>query len=193
MPTQLHRHDEAGHIHVWTISAFRRLKFFHDDGMKHIVVDSLRLLQSKHRICMIGYVVMPEHVHVLLLPHAKGSNTPMPISMLLREFKQYVGFHGKARLRDVWRQKGQLWSQPLNDWALGRLGKQLIWNKRGYDRNIFSEHELHEKLIYCHKNPTTRELVATAEQWKWSSYRFYEMNDRSLIAMDWDGRWPIDW
>ena len=47
-------------------------------------------------------------------------------------------------------------------------------NTRGYDRNIFTEGELHEKLDYCHKNPITRGLVGYAADWKWSSYRFYE-------------------
>jgi len=193
MPTELHRHDESGHIHFWTISAFHRLQFFHDDGMKHVVIDGMRALQTKHRICLIGYVVMPEHVHVLLLPQAPGIDRPIPISNLLHDFKQFVGFHGKARLRDVWKRHGSLWSPPLNDWAHGKLGKQPIWNTRGYDRNIFSENELHEKLHYCHKNPVTRGLVETADRWKWSSYRFYEMNDRSLLAMDWDGRWRVVW
>ena len=42
-----------------------------------------------------------------------------------------------------------------------------------------------------HRNPITRGLVERPEQWRWSSYRFYEMDDISLIDMDWDGSWPI--
>ena len=45
---------------------------------------------------------------------------------------------------------------------------------RGYDRNIFTERELREKLDYCHMNPITRGLVGDAADCKWSSYRFYE-------------------
>ena len=36
-------------------------------------------------------------------------------------------------------------------------------------------------------------LAAGAADWRWSSYRFYEHGDRSVLAMDWDGRWPIEW
>jgi putative transposase len=50
---------------------------------------------------------------------------------------------------------------------------------------------LRTKLDYIHKNPITRGLVDRAEEWPWSSYRFYELGDSSLIAMDWDGSWPI--
>ena len=47
------------------------------------------------------------------------------------------------------------------------------------------------KLDYMHRNPITRGLVERAEQWRWSSDQFYEFGDDSLIAIDWDGPWPL--
>jgi hypothetical protein len=44
-----------------------------------------------------------------------------------------------------------------------------------------------EKLDYMHGNPNVRGLVERAEQRRWSSYRFCELGDDSLIAVDWDG------
>ena len=55
------------------------------------------------------------------------------------------------------------------------------------------EKTLREKMEYCHKNPVTRGLVAGAHEWRWSSYRYYEFADQSVLPMDWDGRWPIVW
>ena len=52
---------------------------------------------------------------------------------------------------------------------------------------------LREKLDYCHKNPLTRGLVDRADDWRWSSYRYYELGDESVLRMDWDGGWPIVW
>jgi putative transposase len=193
MPTRLKRHDEPGHIHFWTISCYRRLAFFWEDSLKQVVIDGLRDLQTRHNICLIAYVVMPEHVHAILYPHVAGSDIPTPISKLLHSFKKYVGEHGKKRLRALWRRHGKLWSQPLNDWANGAYDKRVLWTTRGYDFNITREETLFEKIGYCHKNPVTRSLVATADQWQWSSFRFYEMDDRSLLPMDWDGRWPVIW
>ena len=87
----------------------------------------------------------------------------------------------------------RLWSEPLNRWARGSFDKQDVMNTRGYDRNVFTERELREKLDYCHKNPVTRGLVHDPADWKWSSYRFYEFGDDSDLPMDWDGCWPIVW
>lgn len=193
MPTHLRRYDEPGHIHFWTISTYRRLAFFWHDALKQAVIEGLALLQEKHGICLVAYVVMPEHVHVILFPHRRGEDEPVPISTLLHAFKRYVGQRGKEGLRDIWRREGKLWSEPLNAWAHGDFDKQSIWTPRGYDFNITNDKTLHQKIDYCHKNPVTRGLVSRPEDWRWSSFRFYELGDRSLMSMDWDGAWPIVW
>jgi putative transposase len=193
MPTHLRRADIAGHVHFWTISCFHRLSFFWEDSVKQVAIDALRQLKSKYGSCLLAYVIMPEHVHVLLFPQTRGSMVPVPISDLLRDFKQSVGFHGKARLRDYWRAHGKLWSDPLNAWANGAFGSQAFWNTRGYDFNIDSHATLLEKVEYCHNNPVKRGLVARAEEWKWSSRRFFNCDDRSMLEMDWKGEYPIRW
>jgi REP element-mobilizing transposase RayT len=77
------------------------------------------MLQQRFGVCLIGYVIMPEHVHVIVYPHSRGKDDPLSISKLLHAFKKHVGFHGKERLREVWRVQGRLWSQPLNAWSTG--------------------------------------------------------------------------
>jgi len=69
----------------------------------------------------------------------------------------------------------------------------FFWNKRGHDFNVYRFTKLREKLDYWHRNPITRGLVDRPEQWRWSSYRYHELADRSVLAMDWDGRWPVIW
>ena len=98
---------------------------------------------------------MPEHVHVLLYPHARACEQPIDVSKLLNAFKQHVGFYGKAWLREYWRAKGRLWTAPLTDWARGDTGGKPIWNTRGYDFNVDRRETMVEKLSYCHKNPIT--------------------------------------
>jgi REP element-mobilizing transposase RayT len=64
VPTRLHRYDVPGHTHFWTFSTYRRLTFFWHDDIKHVALDGLRHLQSKFNICLVGYVIMPEHMHI---------------------------------------------------------------------------------------------------------------------------------
>jgi putative transposase len=50
--------------------------------------------------------------------------------------------------------------------------------------NIWSERKKLEKLDYMHGNPVKRRLAASPEQWPWSSFRFYYLEDISVLAMD---------
>ncbi|MDR3678173.1 MAG: hypothetical protein P4N24_22010 [Acidobacteriota bacterium] len=59
-----------------------------------------------------------------------------------------------------------------------------VWNRRGYDMNIYRDKKQNEKIDYIHNNPVARGLVAHPGDWPWSSWRFYYREDRSLLAMD---------
>lgn len=190
MPGRLRRYDEPGHVHFLTISCYRRLQFFRHDAVKQVFVDGMRQTRAKIGIRWIAYVIMPEHVHLLVFPHLNGSDHPVPISTILQNLKQYVGRHGKQALRCVWAANRSLGMPALNTWALGD-GPKPFWKPRAYDFNITGERAFREKLDYVHKNPITRGLVNSARQWPWSSYRYYEFDDDSPIAMDWNGSWPI--
>ena len=45
-----------------------------------------------------------------------------------------------------------------------------FWYPRSYDFNVFSAKKIAEKLDYMHWNPVKRGLVASPDQWRWSSY-----------------------
>ena len=59
-----------------------------------------------------------------------------------------------------------------------------VWQRRGYDMNIWTPKKRDEKLNYMHNNPVKRGLVKHPGDWPWSSWRFYFRNDASLLAMD---------
>jgi putative transposase len=92
-------------------------------------------------LCVYGYVVMPEHVHLLLSEPRQG------------------------RLADAIKSLKQGVSRRLIDEA------EHFWQKRYYDFNVRTEAQFVEKLRYIHRNPVKRGLCAAAEDWEWSSFR----------------------
>lgn len=189
MPTRLHRYDIPGHTHFWTFSTYRRLTFFWHDDIKQVAIDGLRHLQLKFNICLVGYVIMPEHIHILIYPHPQGDPNPLPISILLHAFKRKAGQEVKKILKQFVRDD-RLWAEPIREWI---NADKPFFQTRGYDFNIETHDKLIEKLNYCHKNPLARGLVMDAANWRWSSYRYYELCDHSVLKMDWDKSWPIRW
>ncbi len=190
MPGRLRRHDEYGHAHFLTVSCYRRLPFFRHDTVKQVFVDAMCRARTELGIRWIAYVIMPEHVHLLVHPTPQGVDQPVPISKVLHRLKQTSGRYGKDALRTVWSSRRTLGTPRLDAWAIGE-GTKPFWKTRGHDFNVTTEKTFHTKLDYVHKNPITRGLVDRADQWRWSSYRYYELSDESVIAMDWEGSWPI--
>ncbi len=150
----------------------------------------MKSVRFKLGIRWIGYVVMPEHVHLLVLPQAIGSGHPVPISTVLHDLKGSSGRSCKDALRTIWRENGTLGTKPLDEWAVGD-GPKRFWKPRGYDFNVASDKKVIEKLNYLHANPVRRGLVDDPGDWRWSSYRYYEFDDDSVISMDWDGGFPL--
>jgi hypothetical protein len=59
-----------------------------------------------------------------------------------------------------------------------------FWHTRSYDFNVFSKKKIIQKLTYIHWNPVKRGLVESAEQWQWSSYRFYFQGEEGPVKSD---------
>jgi putative transposase len=59
-----------------------------------------------------------------------------------------------------------------------------VWQRRYYPFNIYTQRRRLEKLNYMHNNPVKRGLVSSPDQWPWSSFRFYHLNDCTVLAMD---------
>jgi len=59
-----------------------------------------------------------------------------------------------------------------------------VWQRKGYDMNIWTAKKVEEKLNYMHNNPVKRGLVKEPGDWPWSSWRFCFLHDASLLATD---------
>jgi hypothetical protein len=63
-------------------------------------------------------------------------------------------------------------------------GLDSIETSRGIDFNVTTEQRLLRKPDYCRANPVKRGLVDRREDWPWSSYRYYELDDSSVLKID---------
>ena len=64
-----------------------------------------------------------------------------------------------------------------------RLNPKPFWQTRYYDFNIFTHNNRVEKLKYMHRNPVTRGLVERPEDWSWSSYSHYLLDDPGPVQI----------
>lgn len=177
----LRRYYEGSHLHYITCSTYRRTPAFDAERLRFGFVDVLRKLRLELKFKLVGYVLMPEHFHMLIWPSEQ-----VDPSRLMQSFKERTALYVLGQLRESQQFR---WCQR----TLSRLrlppsvhghSQYRVWQKRFFDMNIYSERKRLEKLDYMHANPVKRGLVKEARDWLWSSWRFYYLGDASLLAMD---------
>ena len=124
-------------------------------------LDALRRVQHSHDIELFAWVVMPEHVHLLLRSGASET-----LERTLRSLKIVVSKRAIERWRSL--------DAPI----LARLsrpdGGHRFWLKGGgFDRTVRDDAEFSRAVRYIHRNPVERGLVERAEDWRWSSVRWW--------------------
>jgi putative transposase len=159
----MQRFDEPGTARFITFSCYRRLRLFDNDRIKDRFVERFVEFAALKRVDVLAWVVMPEHVHLVLFPEPADA-----ISAFLSSLKRSFATEVLRRWREL--DAGIL--PRLRD----RRGDPHFWQLGGgYDRNVVGD-ELLEKIRYCHLNPISRGLVASSVDWRWSSARAYETN-----------------
>jgi putative transposase len=132
----------------------------------------LEQVRKRYTFVVVGYVVMPEHIHLLISePQEKN---PWVVMQALK-----VGFARRvlAERRHSHRSQANLFEHAA----------QHVWQKRFYDFNVWTARKRVEKLRYMHRNPVQRGLVASPELWRWSSFRAYLFGEAGPVAVNkWD-------
>jgi putative transposase len=129
-------------------------------------------IRQRHQFVVVGYVVMPEHVHLLFTEPERGN-----LSLVVAALKQTFAHRLLRELRaKAGAQTNALWSTPV---AVGH-----IWQRRFYDFVVFTEKKRVEKLRYMHGNPVQRGLVLKPEEWLWSSFRHYAYGERGPVLVN---------
>ncbi|SRR5713101_4181311 len=136
MPHGLKRFYGAGDLHFITFSCYHRLPFLNTAARRDLVLRSLETVRQEYELVVVGYVVMPEHVHLLV-----GEPRKQNLSVAVKALKQSVSLTVHNRLR----------KQSSMDGPLKRF-----WQTRFYDFNVFTEKKRIEKLRYMHRNPVKR-------------------------------------
>jgi putative transposase len=141
------------------------------------VLDALESIRRDHDVALWAYVIMPEHVHVLLLPR----QPQYEMRRILVALKRPVSDAARAYLEEI---EDDRWLERLSVEYPSRKVFRFWQPGGGFDRNIFREKTVPAVIDYIHANPVRRGLVAQPTDWEWSSARFWENWPNVLLRMD---------
>ena len=109
-----------------------------EPAIPEIVIDCLRWLHQNSRIHCEAYVVMPDHVHIIL-----SLEDGQDLSRVMRSF-------------------GSFTARKINN-LQGRKGQ--YWNHGFYDHRVKDRDELARQLNYVSMNPVKEGYVRKPEDW----------------------------
>jgi len=149
------RYQHQNCLHFITFSCYRRMKLLDSSTARHVFEQELERVRRWYRCAIAGYVIMPEHVHLLISePERK------PLSVVLQMLKQTTSH------------------------KLGKNNLPRFWQVRYYDFPVWSELKRVEKLRYIHRNPVNRGLATRSEDWPWSSFFHYATGVQGVVEIE---------
>ncbi|HEV2485903.1 MAG TPA: transposase [Terracidiphilus sp.] len=154
MPYGLKRFQKAEALHFITFSCFHRLPLLDAPEPKNTIETVLEQTRARHQAKIFAYVLMPEHVHLLINE---------PPSILVAQFLKAVK---------------QITSRKLS----GQHEK--FWQERYFDRNIRGEAARSEVIRYIHRNPVKRGLAVSPGDYRWSSFNLYATGIRGVVEIE---------
>lgn len=152
-------------VYFWTDTIKDWNMALESDRFKEIIIDCWRELTNRQKIAIYGFVIMPNHLHVIWemlemngkeMPHASFNKfTSHQFLNVLRAEPSFIAPYKENR--DLERQ-------------------HRFWQRDPLAIRMYSGKVVEQKLEYIHLNPLQEQwnLVSKPEDYKWSSAKFYE-------------------
>jgi putative transposase len=168
MPKGLKRYYGHDYLHFLTCSCYHRRPWLATAQRRELFLQILEEVRRGYGFVVVGYVAMPDHIHLLISEPERGTQSTV-MQVLKQRYARRV-LAKKTRNAT----QAELWpDQP-----------EHVWQRRFYDFHVWSERRRVEKLRYMHRNPVKDGLVEAPEQWAWSSFRHYAYGERGPVLVN---------
>lgn len=168
-------HVEIGEVYFWTATIVSWKKLFEPDNFKDKLINSLRYLIEKKFIVVYGFVIMPNHIHIIW-EMLKLNGKEMPSISFLK----FTAHQFKKDLEITSLKILDSFKSDKNDREFH------FWQRDALAVRIFSREMLEQKLDYIHNNPLQEKwnLCSQPEDYLWSSAKFYncEIDDFNFLT-----------
>lgn len=159
-----------------TFSCYKRQPMLSNPQIADLFARLMRECLSQHDVKLLAWVIMPEHVH-MLVERGEHDALDRPLALMKQRLAQVV-------IRR-WQSLDSANARACLALIQDERGKGRFWQRGGgFDRNVRDEAELLKTIHYIHHNPVKRGLVSDPAEWRWSSARWWLGNRGDEIPCD---------
>jgi REP element-mobilizing transposase RayT len=164
------------HLYFITASIVGWKPLFSKTEYANIILNSLTWLRREKRMSLFAFVLMPTHLHFIVLPLERS------ISNLLQNFGSFTAHKILKKLREENR-------KDLIDFFHTHRRDNSIEHSIWQDiqaKNIYTEKFLLQKIEYIHQNPVAKgwELAQDRAGYQYSSACYYDEARKPIIEID---------
>ena len=165
---------EPTHPHFVTCTILHWLPIFTRQESVNIVLNSLKFLQKQDNLKLHAYVILENHLHMVLRSDD-----------LQKSMESFKKFTAREILKLLQRENAKTILDQLAFYkkAYRKEKSFQVWEEGYQPKLIQTEAMLKVKIDYIHYNPVKRGYVDKAVHWRYSSARDYE-GDFGLIEID---------
>jgi len=163
-------YDDNG-VYFLSMAVIEWLDVFIRRRYKDVIVDSLDYCTEQKSLIVYGYVIMSNHVHLLI----GKSNSENTFSDIIRDFKKYTAMQIVKKMKNST-------DESRRKWMLYMMKRQAEKNSNNTNYQFWQQHNqpiqvegdmVEEKLNYIHQNPVKAGWVDLPEHFLYSSARNY--------------------
>ncbi len=166
--------NEQKSVYFVTTTCKHHHHYFETDEVKHILCNAILNCNALHDADLIGYVIMPNHIHLLLRIRNRDK---------LIKYMHSLKTYASAAVRHT-----LILRDPVNALILAYHRKRQtykVWEDGYHWKEVFSTEFLIQKLDYIHRNPLQEKwkMVERAEDYLYSSAGFYMTGLRGVMEV----------
>ena len=160
-------------LHFVTATVVQWIDVFTRSIYTEKLLDSLRFCQDNKGLCIYGWVIMSNHIHMIC-----SCKDGFELSDTLRDFKKYTSTTIVNTIENNKQESRRNWML----WLLKQNGETHFWQPGNHPEEIYSADFFRQKLNYIHQNPVRSGIVEKEEEYVYSSARDFN-NRKGLIEL----------
>jgi REP element-mobilizing transposase RayT len=169
-----YKHSNEYSTYFVTFTCFKWLSLFEITNSYDIVYNWFSILKE-NAISVIGYVIMPNHVHVIVYFHKPSGD----LNKVISNAKRFMAYEIINRLEKNGNEELlQLLSASVTKREINKGQKHKVFTSSFDAKSIYSDKFLFQKLNYIHANPVTGKWALAKDyvSYDHSSAAFYELD-----------------
>jgi putative transposase len=146
--------DFKGLVYFVTTNTNEWEQIFSNAKFARIVVDAFQFGRGQNWFLLLGFVVMPDHIHIAIVPQKRK------IPEIVKGIKGYTA----RKINDLMNKKGKLWQKGYRDFVMDDI------------------EAINQKLRYIEENPLRAGLTNDFKSYPFSSAGKYDQLDLEYLT-----------